>query len=156
MFDVGVYWYNQSCCRSCTLFAVNVELYYWPEPDADRSCLSIIGDEVFPADYGATTDRRLGVYWGCPTSISGQGIKTIATATLENGRDPKAFHYKRYNVDPYASQPCPETGIGNLSLPANSDRYSLHPTGAFPHTPSSVLWRNHSKVSTVVSGNFTL
>ncbi len=45
-----------TCCGTCNIEAGNVDVYYWPSPDANRSCLSIIGTSVNPPDYGATTD----------------------------------------------------------------------------------------------------
>lgn len=37
-----------SCCGVCDISAQNVDLYYWPDPDANLSCLSIIGESVKP------------------------------------------------------------------------------------------------------------
>lgn len=45
-----------TCCGTCNIEAGNVDVYYWPAPNANQSCLSIIGDKVNPPDYGATTD----------------------------------------------------------------------------------------------------
>ena len=44
------------CCGDCSFEAGIVDLYYWPEPDADTSCLSIITQTIKPSDYGATID----------------------------------------------------------------------------------------------------
>ena len=51
------------CCGSCFFQAGIVDLYYWPEPDADTSCLSIITQAIEPLDYDATIGDR--TYWGC-------------------------------------------------------------------------------------------
>lgn len=53
-----------SCCGVCYIGAKNVDVYYWLEPGADKSCLSIIGDEVNPVTDDATTESRL-TCWGC-------------------------------------------------------------------------------------------
>ena len=45
-----------TCCGTCNIEAGNVGVYYWPTANANKSCLSIIGDKVNPPDYGATTD----------------------------------------------------------------------------------------------------
>ena len=45
-----------TCCGTCNIEAGNVDVYYWPESNANESCLSIIGNSVNPPDYGATTD----------------------------------------------------------------------------------------------------
>ena len=53
-----------SCCGVCYIGAKNVDVYYWPEPGADKSCLSIVGDEVNHVTDDATTESRL-TCWGC-------------------------------------------------------------------------------------------
>lgn len=45
-----------TCCGVCNIEAGNVDVYYWPVPNANTSCLSIIGNSVNPPDFGATTD----------------------------------------------------------------------------------------------------
>ena len=45
-----------TCCGTCNIEAGNVDVYYWPAPNANNSCLSIIGNKTNPPDYGATTD----------------------------------------------------------------------------------------------------
>ena len=54
-----------------------MDLYYWPELDADLSCLSIIGESVRPLDYGATTalipayySDYIVIYWGCESTLA--------------------------------------------------------------------------------------
>ncbi len=51
-----------SCCGTCNIEAGNVDVYYWPVPNVNKSCLSIIGNSVNPPDFGATTDS-LGLKW---------------------------------------------------------------------------------------------
>ena len=45
-----------TCCGMCNVEAGNVDVYYWPSPNANDSCLSTIGNSINPPDYGATTD----------------------------------------------------------------------------------------------------
>ena len=45
-----------TCCGTCDIEAGNVDVFYWPSPNANNSCLSIIGNSVNPPDFGATTD----------------------------------------------------------------------------------------------------
>ena len=45
-----------TCCGTCNIEAGNVDVYYWPVPNANSSCLGIIGNSINPPDYGATTD----------------------------------------------------------------------------------------------------
>ena len=60
---------NESCCGLCEVHGAGVELFYWPQPDADYSCLDIIGTSELALDAGATTTTdRIGypiTYWGC-------------------------------------------------------------------------------------------
>ena len=84
------------CCGSCEMNVQNVDIYYWPEPNVNTSCLSIIGDSVRPVDYGATrsvwtdgTETVNDTYWGCDAKTS-----TIYETddrnhhTYTDGRDP--------------------------------------------------------------------
>ena len=50
---------NPSCCGVCETNVDNVEIYYWPKPDVNTSCLSIIGDSIRPIDFGATRRARV-------------------------------------------------------------------------------------------------
>ena len=71
-----------SCCGLCLFMAQNVDIYYWPEPDADILYLSTIGGRVRPLDYGATTTTQtiygpdnlwltyVYTYWACITTGS--------------------------------------------------------------------------------------
>ena len=69
---------SSSYCGGCVVVAQNVDLYYWPEPDVNTSCLSIIGNSVHPFDFGATTASsplNSDVYWAC-------AAKTPVTSTI--------------------------------------------------------------------------
>ena len=63
---------DASCCSACEVGGINVDVFYWPSPDADTSCLKIIGDSVRPPLEGATTSCPPGptttsncnTYWG--------------------------------------------------------------------------------------------
>ena len=71
---------NVTSCGPCTIWEFGVEIYYWPDPLADTSCLSIIGPDNVPVDHGATTDAAGEVYWGCPDPNDLQ--RNLTTATL--------------------------------------------------------------------------
>ena len=45
-----------NCCHQCNLYGGDVEIYYWPELNANKSCLSTIGNSTNPPLFGATTD----------------------------------------------------------------------------------------------------
>ena len=67
------------CCGSCLPDAGIVELFYWPSAEADTACLSIVGNDSLPVDYGATTRTyidfhnmtRSDVHWACTTGMNG-------------------------------------------------------------------------------------
>ena len=59
----------EACCIPCEVAGSNVDVYYWPSPDADTSCLKTIGDSVRPPLEGATTSCPPGaLYTGTGTS----------------------------------------------------------------------------------------
>ncbi len=75
------------CCGTCYIYGPNVDVYYWPEPSADTSCLSIIGSDVIPLDAGAQTDGAGVVYWAASTNLYDIYVPTVTTAliTIING-----------------------------------------------------------------------
>ena len=59
---------SSSCCEGCVVAAQNVDLYYWPQPNFNTSCLSTIGNTVHPFGFGATTagsQPNLDIWWAC-------------------------------------------------------------------------------------------
>lgn len=70
------------CCGTCYIYGPNVDVYYWPEPDADTSCLSIIGSDVVPLDVGAQTDEAGVVYWAASTNLYDIYVPTVTTALI--------------------------------------------------------------------------
>ena len=58
------------CCGPCAIGGPNVDVYYWPSPEANTSCLNIIGTSVNPPTEGATTSFGY-TYWGyMPTDVN--------------------------------------------------------------------------------------
>ena len=105
-----------SCCESCSFMNSDVEIYYWPDPSVhtDTSCLSIVGTDVYPVDYGATTSSKLGelgTYWGCSTSDDVIGPTVAVTAQLV---DTWSMTFKSYLTNPYIDTRC-----GHTALPAS-------------------------------------
>ncbi len=168
------------CCGDCFIGAENVDLYYWPEPDVNTSCLSIIGTTVNPFGYGATTgsihdlveDYQTGTYWACPaknpatstlttdfgsTVTSVYSIITTAEITTIGSLAVKVSLF-----NPWSSSPCVETG----TIPRDSNRSNSSAELQAKHTieargqtliiPSSITQTNGLPVSTMVLGNFTL
>ena len=148
-----------NCCGSGKLSAGNVDIYYWPEPEADTSCLNIIGNEILPIDHGVT---RIGKtpYWGCTTTVSSTVI-TITTASLTTVM-PGHVTFKAYQLPDPEALTCPETATLRWTPPP--DRYFiLSNTSASSESTSRTLRLNAvgsgtevARVSTAVSGSFTL
>ena len=70
------------CCGKCYIYGPNVDVYYWPEPSADTSCLSIIGSDVIPLNVGAQTDEEGVVYWAASTNLYDIYVPTVTTALI--------------------------------------------------------------------------
>ena len=164
-----------SCCGVCNINAQNVDLYYWPEPDADTSCLSIIGGSVRPLDYGATTTEysinptstSTGTYWGCNPLTStfynpmvGGNITYTSATTTAQITAVGSLLVKVPLLNPWSPNPCLETGVpskgSNTSTEIRDKHARMQPRDHTLIIPSSVTSEGHSAVSTVVLGNFTL
>ena len=127
------------CCDNCAVSGKNVDLYYWPDPMADVSCLSIVGEynNSQASDAGATTDPYDGsTYWGClitqvhapstrirhipPTGPGGPARKTTDfkaytidfTATTAKLTQVGPVWIKQYLSDPWAPDVCTGNGSG--------------------------------------------
>ena len=162
-----------TCCLRCYIQAANVDLYYWPEPDADTSCLNIIGGSVRPLDYGATkvsvsvlhrlTQRVDTVtYWGCTASTLKTEIltykghlttwhsrETITTAKISTIG---SLTVKLSAFNPWSSAQCPQedavSQVPEVKVKPRAPDRSLM-------IPSSITQKVDSPVS-VVSDGFTL
>ncbi|KAL8785001.1 MAG: hypothetical protein Q9195_008812 [Heterodermia aff. obscurata] len=146
---------NATCCDNCQVEADKVDVYYWPEPNADTSCQSIIGDEVSRADAGATTDDSGNVYWGCTSwlprdEIVGTDSSTIwTTATLTSVA---ALQFKAYIYNPWQESPCGNVSISLSSLSNTTTGLSTKPASIHPRGHSLVATNN---ASTTVLGTYT-
>ena len=106
---------NSTCCGNCKVLVEKVDVYFWPEPNADTSCESIIGEEVSSVADGATTDEYGSVYWGCTLTLpwdqrySDTSTMIITTATLTSVA---SMQFKTYNYNPWEESPC---GIETMS-----------------------------------------
>ena len=98
------------CCGPCHFVPTIIDLYYWPQPDADTSCLSLIGSSVNAPDYGATTltnvygpgDTVTSILWNCVTASSLINGTTsfgyLETATLNSVG---SITYKQFFDNPW-------------------------------------------------------
>ena len=167
---------QESCCEGCVVGAQNVDIYYWPEPDVDTSCLSIVGSSVNPLTYGATTSGS-STYWACSakapaTSVlpedpyydasSGSSTSVYSMITTAQITTIASLTVKVPLLNPWSSSPCIEnesTPQGSNSSNSSIDFRVRHAIQARNHTlliPSSITQEYGSSVSTVVMGNFTL
>ena len=92
---------HDNCCGQCAVGSPNVEVYYWPSPDADTSCLSIIGDDPLPPhDDAITSCQKEGwvtgsytkcyTFWETTTGTDTDGYPlATATASLQTYGDDK-------------------------------------------------------------------
>ena len=167
-----------SCCGTSYIHAENVDVYYWPEADADTACLDIVGSSVNPPEQGATTTMGL-TYWGCTavspktsTSISdiigpsGNVVSsvtvtlTLSIITTAQMTSIGSISFKQSLFNPWSPPAC----VGETSRPPRST-----PTGQVHGSQAFIYARGHSlvmnssvtkqdgrPVSTVVSGTFTL
>ena len=173
-----------SCCGLCNVGAENVDLYYWPEPGVNTSCLSIVGASVNPIAYGATTgavgDSEAGTYWACSAKIPATSTYTYAGTNSADAETITSVYptittaaittigslaVKVPLINPWASSPCIETDtfprVSNISNGLNSStelhvRRAVQARGHTLLSPSSMTQENGLLVSTVVRGNFTL
>ena len=146
---------NHTCCNLCQINVDFVEVYYWPDPHADTSCHSVVGDEISRFDAGATTDGKGVVYWGCTSWLSPNELAKprastiITTATLTSTAN---MEFKYYFYNPWDQSPCGNQSISTLpnivSPTEHSQAASLHPRG---HTLLA-----ESNASTAVLDGYTL
>ena len=154
-----------SCCAKCAISVRNVDIYYWPEPDVDTSCLDIIGNNSRYLDHGATTTSQeyayVGrssstvsyfTYWGCTGQDS--SITTTAYITQINSIKFKASAY-----NPWSSPPCPENESQPIAPKASDAARGEHaPIRARAQSLiiQPTITQNQGPMSTVVLDNFTL
>lgn len=162
---------NPSCCGECELDVKNVDVYYWPEPVVNTSCLSIIGDSIRPLDYGATktvdSNNETTTYWGCDASVETDYITryssaitypvvTITASISTIG----SLLIKASLFDPWSPSPCTVSDLmsqgSNISADIRDKHATMHARDHTLITPSSVTHNGSLPVTTIVSGNFTL
>lgn len=169
---------SDGCCGKGYIDAKNVDVYYWPEPDSNTSCLSVVGDEVHPLDYGATTDMGL-TYWGCTAAnpktstttsyINGPSGNIVSTTTITTVQSfittaqitmVGSITFKQSLVNPWSPAGCIEetSTVSSASVPAatHTSHALIQARSYSLLISSSVTQADGLPVSTVVSGSFTL
>ena len=170
-----------SCCGSDYVdFSVgNVDVFFWPEPDANASCLNVVGTDVLPLQYGATTSGSA-VYWGCTTQAWGWNTRDFGELTYTDGDTyygrTKAAHdygpetfttailtslnsvtFKSYLTNPWSSQPCPDSStVPGSAASGTASGAGIHARAHPISISPSLRKRNGTRASTVVSGQYTL
>ena len=152
--------------RQCALVVGDVDIYFWPDPSRDMSCLDIVGNATRPLMQGASTntvtfpngDSYTTVHWGCTARASRSGESYVTTAILATTG---SISVKQYLYNPWSSQPCSAEALPSTS----SMSQPLEDRG----THASARVRRHALVvssgitpnggllgATATSGNFTL
>ena len=166
---------SPSCCGVCNAYAENVDIYYWPSPNASTSCLNIIGGSVRPLDYGATkvmnsvnpTETDTTTYWGCDPRTSsyfnpvlGKTVTYTTAITTAQITTVGSLSVKVPVVNPWSSSPCSESGRisqgSNNTTDIGENRAPMRARDHALFNPSSLVQKNNSAVNTLVSGTFTL
>ncbi|KAL8794952.1 MAG: hypothetical protein Q9195_002534 [Heterodermia aff. obscurata] len=150
------FFFNVTCCGYCEVAADKVDVYYWPTPNADTSCQSIVGDEVSNIADGATTNAQGDAYWGCMYTIPvrerdhfSDSLDFLITASLTTI---ESMTFKAYVYNPWDPSPC-----GNITSSASPQ---FNQTTRVPNNTATLRPRAHSllaggNVSTAVLGTFT-
>ena len=121
---------------NCLLDGGYVDVYYWPEPDADTACLSIIGNNTNSPFPGAT-----GGHWGC-TAVSGSSFITTATEVITG-----IVTLKQPLFNPWSSQPCARSLDTHPSLKARDHSLII---------PQNITQNKGLPITTVVIDDTTL
>ena len=149
-----------TCCGICNLEAENVDVYYWPDPAADDSCLGIIGDSILPPDHGATTDTELiQTYWGCTISAAVTEPDAVSILTTARLMITGSLSWKAYEPNPWSPLPTPCLNETKTLRPilssSNSTKHTRGALYARGHSLVASTDQNGGPISTVVSGDFT-
>ena len=120
-------------CCTCGVSGATVDLFYWPQPDADDSCLDVVGTEVRPMDFDATTKTNVAsytyggtltsvvfntTYWGCSARhpVSGASIITTATVAFTDNVGDNYTHSKSRServplMNPWSVSDCVDSAV---------------------------------------------
>ena len=153
------------CCGNCTLEGGAVQIYYWPQPGSQDSCLEIVNSNVTAAFWdGATaTTDFLGIvnrYWGCRRRATPSDPETIITLSFwAASNDEVPFKYPL--VNPWSPVDCEEVLTEFPSAPQRKD-FSVRVTSKLDNLSSSAIitssptLNSDPAIKIVVSDNLTL
>lgn len=166
--DIGSCPQDDIDAKLCGLVVGDVDVYFWPDPSRDTSCLSIIGNATNPPMQDASTSTIYGpfynnsmyttVYWGCTALDPSQGASFITTAVLATTG---SLSVKEYLYNPWSSHPCSAEALRSTSpisqpLEAPGAHVSGHVRRHTLGAPSGVIQESGILSAKVTSGNFTL
>ena len=148
----------------CQFVGGFVDIYYWPEPDADTSCLEIVSKATTPLLQDATIEAvrsgentSMTTYWGCAaqqSSLNDSYITTAAMSTIGN------FSFKVSYYNPWSPGPCSgrasASGSSKISLEARGLHASLNVRAHSIITPSNLPHTSSLHGGTVALGSYTL
>ena len=142
----------------CFAIVGTVDVYYWPEPDVDTACLSIIGEATMPLLQDATistlsitgTGWTTVTYWGCTAQTGfykGSYLTTAQMATIDG------LSFKSFRINPWsASCGAPASASASTSLSFHSLQQRGHTLAVAPNVTKT----GELNPITVTSGDFTL
>ena len=159
--DCNVAFLGEGVCQFVGGF---VDIYYWPEPDADTSCLSIVNKATTPLLQDATIEAvtsggnmSMTTYWGCTArqfSLHDSYTTTAAISTIGN------FSFKVSSYNPWSPGPCSQRASASessgISLEARVLHASINVRAHSLIAPSRSTQTSSLHGGTVTSGNYTL
>lgn len=162
---------EETCCGLGLIEVENVDIFYWPEPNANTACLDIIGTSVHPPLYGATTGSG-SAYWACTpsqplTSITNLTVSLFRTETvvqsiitLARMTHVGSVTFKQSMYNPWSPPPCigltPTVSSSVAPTQTSDGKASIQARAHSLILPTSTTHQDGTPVSTLVSGTFTL
>lgn len=91
------------CCNQCMIKGGNVDVYYWPAPDAKTACLSVVGESMEKPTAGIyTTDKRGYGYWQAPSDAydgaAASGTAAIPAPVALGGPEDPFYDTRRWSI----------------------------------------------------------
>ena len=172
-----------SCCGLCDVGVNTVDLYFWPDADANTSCTSIIGTDISPVAYGATTspigsggELRTSTWWACSLKTPATSTYTYPGTNSGAAETITSVHpmittaevitvgslaIKVSLLNPWSSSPCidADSSLRGSNGSNSASLHARHEIKARNHAlvnQSSITKDDGLPVSTAVLGNFTL
>ena len=143
----------------CRFVGGFVDIYYWPEPDADTSCLKIVSKATTPLLQDATIETvasgehiSMTTYWGCAarqSSLNHSYITTAAISTIGN------FSFKASYYNPWSPGPCSGSTSASKSSKTSLEARGLH-ASLNVRAHSIIAPSNFTNTSGLLGGTVTL